>query len=136
MSLHLKLLDIDHPLTFEESKLRQIEAHALIYLSTLLNIAFFLTSQWQEPKSSGQIERRIGGGSLSRQFRKKIKRGFYYNKMNTLRRSNLRLSFTTIKAKKKDCNQGMKKIVFSFRNCLSQRKKAILKLMLTFSEVG
>ena len=32
MSLHLKLLDIDHPLTFEESKLRQIEAHALIYL--------------------------------------------------------------------------------------------------------
>ena len=34
MSLHLKLLDIDHPLTFEESKLRQIEAHALIYLSS------------------------------------------------------------------------------------------------------
>ena len=33
MSLHLKLLDIDHPLTFEESKLRQIEARALIYLS-------------------------------------------------------------------------------------------------------
>ena len=33
MSLHLKLLDIDHPLSFEESKLRQIEAHALIYLS-------------------------------------------------------------------------------------------------------
>ena len=32
MSLHLKLLDIDHPLTFEESKLRQIETHALIYL--------------------------------------------------------------------------------------------------------
>ena len=32
MSLHLKLLDIDHPLTFEESKLSQIEAHALIYL--------------------------------------------------------------------------------------------------------
>ena len=32
MSLHLKLLDIDHPLTFEESKFRQIEAHALIYL--------------------------------------------------------------------------------------------------------
>ena len=32
MSLHLKLLDIDHPLTFEESKLRQIEAHNLIYL--------------------------------------------------------------------------------------------------------
>ena len=32
MSLHLKLLDIDHPFTFEESKLRQIEAHALIYL--------------------------------------------------------------------------------------------------------
>ena len=35
MSLHLKLLDIDHPLTFEESKLRQIEAHSLIYLSIL-----------------------------------------------------------------------------------------------------
>ena len=33
MSLYLKLLDIDHPFTFEESKLRQIEAHALIYLS-------------------------------------------------------------------------------------------------------
>ena len=33
MSLHQKLLDIDHPLTFGESKLRQIEAHALIYLS-------------------------------------------------------------------------------------------------------
>ena len=33
MSLHLKLLDIDHPLTFEKIKLRQIEAHALIYLS-------------------------------------------------------------------------------------------------------
>ena len=33
MSLHLKLLDIDHPLTFEASKLRQIEAHGLIYLS-------------------------------------------------------------------------------------------------------
>ena len=32
MSLHLKLLDIDHPLTFEKNKLRQIEAHALIYL--------------------------------------------------------------------------------------------------------
>ena len=32
MSLHLKLLDIDHPLTFEASKLRQIEAHGLIYL--------------------------------------------------------------------------------------------------------
>ena len=27
MCLHLKLLDIDHPLTFEVSKLRQIEAH-------------------------------------------------------------------------------------------------------------
>ena len=32
MSLHLKLLDLGHPLSFEESKLRQIEAHALIYL--------------------------------------------------------------------------------------------------------
>ena len=38
MSLHLKLLDIDHPLTFEGSKLRQIEAHALIYLSTNFTI--------------------------------------------------------------------------------------------------
>ena len=34
MSLHLKLLDIDHLLNFEKSKLRQIEAHALIYLRT------------------------------------------------------------------------------------------------------
>ena len=33
LCLHLKLLDIDHPLTFEVSELRQIEAHALIYLS-------------------------------------------------------------------------------------------------------
>ena len=43
MSLHLKLLDIDHPLSFEESKLRQIEAHALIYLSTttILLVFFF-----------------------------------------------------------------------------------------------
>ena len=32
MSFDLKLLDIDHPLTFEERKVRQIEAHALIYL--------------------------------------------------------------------------------------------------------
>ena len=37
MCLHLKLLDVDHPLTFEVSKLRQIEAHALIYL-----ISFYL----------------------------------------------------------------------------------------------
>ena len=45
MSLHLKLLDIDHPLTFEESKLRQIEAHALIYLSVILPVCnFFLHS--------------------------------------------------------------------------------------------
>ena len=34
MCLHLKLLDIDHPLTFEVRKLRQIETHALTYLST------------------------------------------------------------------------------------------------------
>ena len=36
MCLHLKFLDIDHPLTFEVRKLifRQIEAHGLIYLST------------------------------------------------------------------------------------------------------
>ena len=33
LCLHLKLLDIDHPLTFEVCKLRQIEAHALVYLS-------------------------------------------------------------------------------------------------------
>ena len=33
LSLHLKLLDIDHPLAFEQSKLRQIEDHALIYPS-------------------------------------------------------------------------------------------------------
>ena len=32
MRLHLKLLDVDHLLTFEVSELRQIEAHALIYL--------------------------------------------------------------------------------------------------------
>ena len=36
MCLHLKLLDIDHPLTFEVGNLRQIEAHALIYLSRLM----------------------------------------------------------------------------------------------------
>ena len=35
MSLHLKLLDIYHSLTFEGSKLRQMEAHALIYLSAI-----------------------------------------------------------------------------------------------------
>ena len=34
MCLHLKLLDVDHPLTFEVRKLRKIEAHALIYLSS------------------------------------------------------------------------------------------------------
>ena len=38
MSLHLQLLDIDQPLTFEEGKLKQIEAHALIYLSETLFI--------------------------------------------------------------------------------------------------
>ena len=32
MCLHVSLLDIDHPLTFELSKLGPIEAHALIYL--------------------------------------------------------------------------------------------------------
>ena len=53
MSLHLKLLDIDHPLTFEESKLRQIEAHALIYLSFVTtyhpavnNLKQTLMEQW------------------------------------------------------------------------------------------
>ena len=34
MRLHLKLLDVDYPLTFEVSKLRQIKTDALIYLST------------------------------------------------------------------------------------------------------
>ena len=34
MCLHLKLLDVDHPLTSEVSKFRQIQAHALIYLSS------------------------------------------------------------------------------------------------------
>ena len=33
MCLHLKLLDIDHSLSFEVCKLRQFEAHAFIYLS-------------------------------------------------------------------------------------------------------
>ena len=70
-------------------------------LRYLTKYCFFLTSQSQEPISSGQIEKRIGGGSLSREFRKKIKQGFYCNKMNILRCSNLRLSFTTIEAKKK-----------------------------------
>ena len=41
LSLHLKFLDIDHPLTFEESKLRQIEAHALIYLSNFFQRSDF-----------------------------------------------------------------------------------------------
>ena len=36
--VHLNLLDIDHPLTFEMSKLRQIEAHDLIYLSNFLRL--------------------------------------------------------------------------------------------------
>ena len=40
MFLHLKLLDIDHPVTFVESKLRQIEAHALIYPSYLESPTF------------------------------------------------------------------------------------------------
>ena len=43
MSLHLKLLDIDHPLTFEESKLRQIESHALIYLRSLIESPLLLS---------------------------------------------------------------------------------------------
>ena len=67
MCLHLKLLDIDHPLTFEVSKLRQIETHALIYLSTeshnhfttSLNFEtdlfslYVLFSQW---KSQGNLQ--------------------------------------------------------------------------------
>ena len=47
MSLHLKLLDIDHPLTFEESKLRQIEAHALIYLSWPISSKGSKCSAWE-----------------------------------------------------------------------------------------
>ena len=40
MSLHVKLFDIDYPLTFEESKLRQIKAHALIYLRLIKKVLF------------------------------------------------------------------------------------------------
>ena len=56
--------------------------------------------------------------------------------MNTLTWSNLRLSFTTIEAKKKDSSLGKKKIGFFFQNFLSQKKQAVLKLMLIFGEVG
>ena len=81
-------------------------------------------NQWSDRKKTG-------GGSLSRQFRKKIKRGFYCNKMNTLRCSNLRLSFTTIEAKKKDCNLGMKKIGFFFE-IVCHRKKSNFKTYVDF----
>ena len=56
--------------------------------------------------------------------------------MNTLTCSNLRLSFTTTEAKKKDCNLGMKKIVFFFEIVCHSKKKGILKLTLIFWEVG
>ena len=46
ISLHLKLLDIDHPLTCEESKLRQVEAYASIYLRTTKE--FWIDVQYQD----------------------------------------------------------------------------------------
>ena len=55
--------------------------------------------------------------------KKKIKRGFYCNKMNTLTCSNLRLSFTTTEAKKKDCNLGMKKIGFFSKLFVTVKKR-------------
>ena len=48
MSLHLKLLDIEHPLTLEESKLRQIEAHALIYLRGFRYKSQLSEDHWRE----------------------------------------------------------------------------------------
>ena len=64
ISLHLKLLDIDHPLTFEESKLRQVEAHALIYLSLL---AFNSASKHYNKSNSFQYKLKgslyCGGGA-------------------------------------------------------------------------
>ena len=132
-SADVPVLSLNQPNASQKNWSKQFRA---LWKATLLNIAFFLTRQWQEPISSGQIEKKTGGGSLSRHFRKKkMKRGFYCNKMNTLTCSNLRLSFTTIEAKKKDCNLGMKKIGF-FSKLFVLEKKAILKLMLIFSEVG
>ena len=57
MSLHLNLLDIDHPLTFEVSKLRQIEAHVLIYLSDKqeLNNGFIIRLRNREILHTGLI---------------------------------------------------------------------------------
>ena len=58
MSLHLKLLDIDYPLTFEESKLRQIEAHALIYLRELKYVHINISSNsWNGYTAENQEER-------------------------------------------------------------------------------
>ena len=48
MCLHLKLLDIDHSLTFEVSKLRQIEAHALIYLRDSYPVAIYVFLGWEK----------------------------------------------------------------------------------------
>ena len=64
--------------------------------------------------------------------KKKIKRGFYCNKMNTLTCSNLRLSFTTIEARKKDCNLGMKKIGYFFSKLFVTEKKSNLKTYVDF----
>ena len=75
-------------------------------------------NQWSDRKNNW---RRVIVTTIQK---KKIKRGFYCNKMNTLMCSNLRLSFTTTEAKKKDCNLGMKKIVFfSEIVCHSQKKE-------------
>ena len=52
MRLHLMLLDLDHPLTFEVSKLRQIEA--LIYLST--NMISQLQESFPLRRAAGSFE--------------------------------------------------------------------------------
>ena len=52
MRLHLILLDLDHPLTFEVSKLRQIEA--LIYLST--NMISQLQESFPLRRAAGSFE--------------------------------------------------------------------------------
>ena len=57
MSLHPKLLDIDHPLTFEESKLRQIEANALIYLSSA-EVERKVLNQLKHPSLRGVLIRK------------------------------------------------------------------------------
>ena len=65
MSLHLKLLDIEHPLTFEESKLRQIEAHALIYLRSFSDYEKSLTS----------VLKHSGVTRVTREWRSREKQG-------------------------------------------------------------